>query len=309
MSKLLGIGSTGSEVSAVQTELNRSIVPPLKVDGIYGPKTEKAVRHFQKAVGFHGRDVDGVVGPKTTTALFQVFDMKISGNLIPRANSSTASSFPTGKPAVVNRTPAPTLAPSPSLKANDPTELPKRFQSTLQFGFQDSNRDGRGLQAQLGFTFRTRDYYPNSGVNTIYHGMHWETMFAPVLGIPLPSSMIYTGQIGVTVQPVTDWFVLSDRLHLLTPSIGFYGQIPMNHPNATTPSKDDPASHPRLGGFIGLELFHLDIVKDRLAIGISGQESAYWDFKDRKVIWDPSVLGFLQITFGSWSQYKPLPKP
>jgi hypothetical protein len=83
-----------------------------------------------------------------------------------------------------------------------------------------------------------------------------------------------------------------------------YGQIPLNH--SSDPSRDDPASHKRLGGYVGLELFHVDVIKDRLAIGISGQESAYWDFKDKRLIWDPSVLGFLQWTFGSWSKYKPL---
>jgi hypothetical protein len=304
MGKLLRNGSTGAEVSAVQTELNRCLTPRLKVDGIYGPKTEAAVRHFQKAVGFRGRDVDGIVGPKTTLALFQIFDMKICGKLTPSPNHPAA---PVNPPNTANQLPKPMPLLANQTKANDPEELPKRFQLSSQFGFQESRRDGPGLQAQLGLTFRSRNYFPNSGANTIYHGLHFEAMFAPVIGIPLPPSSIYTGQLGVTVQPVTDWLVLWDRLHLLTPSVGIYGQIPFNHGADSIPPKDDPASHPRLGGFVGLELFHVDIIKDRLAIGISGQESGYWDFKDRRLFWDPSVLGFLQGTFGSWSQYKPLP--
>jgi hypothetical protein len=134
-------------------------------------------------------------------------------------------------------------------------------------------------------------------------------MFAPVLGIPLPPSSIYTGQLGITVQPVTDWLVLWDRLHLLTPAFGIYGQIPLNHPTGSIPVVDDPASHSRLGGFVGLELFHVDIVKDRLAIGVSGQESGYWDLHDHTFVWDPSILGFLQGSFGAGPRYKPLRKP
>ncbi len=308
MGKLLRQGSAGPEVKALQTQLNKYVTPPLKVDGRFGPKTEAAVRHFQKAAGFHGRDVDGVVGPKTTLALCQIFDMKIRGTLTAKQNppNVTPPVNPPGKPVVkpANQMPKPMPVPANLTKANDPTDLPKRFQGNLQAGFQDSKRDGPGLQTQLGLTFRSRDYFPNSGANTIYHGMHSETVFAPlVLGIPLPPSSIYTGQLSVTVSPVTDWLVLGDRLHLLTPSVGVYGQIPLNQSSDPT----DPAGHQRLGGFAQLELFHFDIVKDTLAIGISGQESGYWDFKDRRLIWDPSVLGFMQWTFGSWSKYKPLP--
>lgn len=307
MVKILRRGSHGREVAAVQKELNRCVTPRLVEDGAYGPKTENAVRHFQKAAGFKGRDVDGEVGPKTMVALFQIFDMKICGTLTPKPNqpaNPTPVNPPTTKPPSNDTLPKRFPLLSDQTKANKPDELPRRYQLTGQFGYQDSQRDGQGLQAQLGFTFRSRDYYPNSGANTIYHGLHTETMITPVLGIPLSPSSIYTGQLGVTVQPVTDWFVLWDRLHLLTPSIGIFGQIPLNSGN---PLMDDPASHPRLGVNVGVELFHIDLIKDRLAIGVSGQESGYWDFRDRKLFWDPSVLGFLQFGFGAGPRYQPPP--
>jgi hypothetical protein len=49
-----------------------------------------------------------------------------------------------------------------------------------------------------------------------------------------------------------------------------------------------------------VELFHVDIIKDHLAFGVSGQESGYWDFTDHRMYFDPSILGFLQgsISFG-----------
>ncbi len=57
----------GADVTAVQTELKDKGYDPGGVDGFYGPKTEAAVKAFQKA---RGLEVDGIVGPKTWEALF-----------------------------------------------------------------------------------------------------------------------------------------------------------------------------------------------------------------------------------------------
>jgi Putative peptidoglycan binding domain/D-alanyl-D-alanine carboxypeptidase len=60
-------GSTGPSVSALQQRLNElGANPPLEVVGIFGPKTEAAVKAFQAA---HGLEADGVVGPLTRQAL------------------------------------------------------------------------------------------------------------------------------------------------------------------------------------------------------------------------------------------------
>jgi peptidoglycan hydrolase-like protein with peptidoglycan-binding domain len=64
-------GSTGDAVRGVQEEFqfrNLSGNPNmgLQVDGIFGPKTDAAVRGFQKALGIA---VDGIVGPVTWRAL------------------------------------------------------------------------------------------------------------------------------------------------------------------------------------------------------------------------------------------------
>lgn len=83
---MLQRGSRGGCVKQLQYELNmvRNRTPgtpgyfeELVVDGIYGEKTEKAVKKFQRThtVRINGRDqklrVDGIVGPKTWKAIYQ----------------------------------------------------------------------------------------------------------------------------------------------------------------------------------------------------------------------------------------------
>jgi tetratricopeptide (TPR) repeat protein len=65
----LRVGSTGDDVKDVQSTLNgRSDVPTaLEVDGIFGPKTGKAVRELQAANA--PLVVDGIVGPRTRAVL------------------------------------------------------------------------------------------------------------------------------------------------------------------------------------------------------------------------------------------------
>lgn len=58
-------GSRGEAVKTLQTALNNKGYA-LNVDGIFGPKTELAVRAFQAK---NGLAVDGIVGPKTWTKL------------------------------------------------------------------------------------------------------------------------------------------------------------------------------------------------------------------------------------------------
>lgn len=61
-------GSQGKEVRQLQELLNEVLdeKPPLKVDGIFGPKTNARVVAFQKQAKLAP---DGIVGPKTNRAL------------------------------------------------------------------------------------------------------------------------------------------------------------------------------------------------------------------------------------------------
>jgi murein L,D-transpeptidase YcbB/YkuD len=67
-------GSVGPAVRAVQDQINfrnNRNGHTLDVDGIFGPKTQAAVRAFQQAMAqeFRGFPVDGIVGPLTWQAL------------------------------------------------------------------------------------------------------------------------------------------------------------------------------------------------------------------------------------------------
>ena len=63
---MLSNGSNGAEVEALQTALKAAGHDCGAVDGIFGPKTEAAVRAFQEA---NGLQADGIAGPKTSAAL------------------------------------------------------------------------------------------------------------------------------------------------------------------------------------------------------------------------------------------------
>lgn len=61
----LRVGSRGPAVTQLQRDLS-SLGYPLTADGIFGPKTDAAVRRFQRD---HGLTVDGIVGPQTRAAI------------------------------------------------------------------------------------------------------------------------------------------------------------------------------------------------------------------------------------------------
>jgi N-acetylmuramoyl-L-alanine amidase len=73
-SGILKRGSKGEGVKQLQNALNAVYFKCGKVDGIYGPKTEDAVRRFQKV--YLPYEVDGVYGPNTMKKLKAVLKSK-----------------------------------------------------------------------------------------------------------------------------------------------------------------------------------------------------------------------------------------
>jgi hypothetical protein len=65
-SRLLRRGDRGDDVQELQRLLQQAGYDPGAIDGIFGPKTEAAVKAFQQA---HSLEADGIVGPLTRAAL------------------------------------------------------------------------------------------------------------------------------------------------------------------------------------------------------------------------------------------------
>jgi peptidoglycan hydrolase-like protein with peptidoglycan-binding domain len=63
-------GSKGEAVKRLQQSLYQLGYDPGTVDGIFGPKTESAVKAFQRSAGI---DVDGIVGEITWTTIEESF--------------------------------------------------------------------------------------------------------------------------------------------------------------------------------------------------------------------------------------------
>ena len=63
---MLARGSSGLQVEVLQKALAHFGINPGPIDGLVGPKTEAAVKKFQKAEKL---EVDGIVGPKTLAAI------------------------------------------------------------------------------------------------------------------------------------------------------------------------------------------------------------------------------------------------
>ncbi len=74
------VGSTGSEVKAIQERLKERGLYHGSIDGIYGSQTEQAVKRFQKQQGLAA---DGIAGPLTLKKL------DISIGQIPQATEET----------------------------------------------------------------------------------------------------------------------------------------------------------------------------------------------------------------------------
>ena len=75
--KTIKYGNKGSEVKTLQEALNKTAPYGLKPDGIFGAKTEAAVRDYQRRQGL---SIDGIAGPKTWSKLgFETADEVTAG--------------------------------------------------------------------------------------------------------------------------------------------------------------------------------------------------------------------------------------
>ena len=86
----VGNGSAGGEILDIQIKLDALGYDVGGNDGIFGPRTEAAVREFQRA---NGLDVDGIIGPQTHRALDNLqnpWEAIDAGSLDPMVRSTPA---------------------------------------------------------------------------------------------------------------------------------------------------------------------------------------------------------------------------
>ena len=76
-SVVLKVGSSGAQVKTLQTKLNNWGYDAGTVDGIFGSKTQAAVKRFQQK---NGLVADGIVGAKTAAALGMTLTSSSSSN-------------------------------------------------------------------------------------------------------------------------------------------------------------------------------------------------------------------------------------
>jgi hypothetical protein len=83
MDRTICQGMRGDDVRALQDVLNFHVRrgEPLKVDGVFGPKTHARVLQFQKA---NSLTADGLVGPKTKAQLYEVTELPVPLVFMPR---------------------------------------------------------------------------------------------------------------------------------------------------------------------------------------------------------------------------------
>jgi N-acetylmuramoyl-L-alanine amidase len=87
----------GDDIAALQTRITEMGFDCGRVDGIYGPRTESAVKEFQKSVG---ATVDGKCGPATIIALIRL--TKIVSGGVPSTLRQNATQQSRG-PALANK--------------------------------------------------------------------------------------------------------------------------------------------------------------------------------------------------------------
>jgi peptidoglycan hydrolase-like protein with peptidoglycan-binding domain len=95
--EMLSNGSRGDAVKALQGKLQAMGLNPGTVDGVFGPKTDQAVRRYQEQKGLQ---VDGIAGPETFTSLGMMGDDKPAAvETVRQPEPTEASVAPQAPPA------------------------------------------------------------------------------------------------------------------------------------------------------------------------------------------------------------------
>ena len=122
---LLRQGSRGADVKALQAQLG---MPAAEQDGIFGPKTEQAVRNFQTSMGLQ---VDGIVGPQTRAAIANseaagaaTRDAPYNPQPVPQTPTQRRAQQQAPQTAAPQTSPRPQARPAPQTSTQQTTQGP-----------------------------------------------------------------------------------------------------------------------------------------------------------------------------------------
>jgi peptidoglycan hydrolase-like protein with peptidoglycan-binding domain len=264
------LGDSGNDVRELQHTLQLLATagdPPLVETGVFDEATRLAVLSFQRRR--HLRRADGVVGPETQAALYLVqrVRLRISGPATAAGHTSTAPALPNRVDHVV-----PVGGEAP----------PGAYQIQIQSGGGISLDGNLSGQLALTFVVRTPRWRGSSPLSDDPHTEHsWTTA---LIGSGTGSGVQIAYQVALAD------LVAFGRAHLLTLFYSPYVSIPF------TPS---PTNGVQIGLQGGVQM-GIDLVPNRLQIGLQGSLAAFYDFGTRSFSADGGALLFLQgmIEFG-----------
>jgi peptidoglycan hydrolase-like protein with peptidoglycan-binding domain len=117
--EMLSNGSRGDAVKALQAKLQAMGFNPGTVDGVFGPKTDQAVRRYQEQ---NGLQIDGIAGPETFTSLGMMGDDEPAAVETLRHPEPTEASAPPQMPVTETQAPSGIEAmPSAEKEAEEPS--------------------------------------------------------------------------------------------------------------------------------------------------------------------------------------------
>ncbi|MBM7635026.1 peptidoglycan-binding protein [Geomicrobium sediminis] len=144
----LSLEDEGELVEDLQSKLQNKGFDPVYVDGIFGPRTEEAVRDFQSAAGI---SVDGIAGPDTFGQLMY--------NDAPVANNNRSEEEPVAK----EEEPAEETQ-SEETVASESTEPTESTESSSSESASSSNESPEGTTMTMEATAYTADCEGCSGI-------------------------------------------------------------------------------------------------------------------------------------------------
>lgn len=261
--RTLRSGDSGNDVRALQHTLRLLTAagdPPLVETGVFDEATRRAVLSVQRRRQL--RRVDGVVGPETQAALYLVqrVRLQISGP------ATTAGAATTG-PALLNRVDhvVPVGGDAP----------PGVYQIQLHGGGV-SLGDDLGGQLSLTFLVRTPRWRGGSLLGDDPHTEHSGT--TTIVGDGAG------GGVQIAYQVALADLVAFGRAQLL----------PLFHsPHVSAPFTPSPTSGAQIGLQGGVQM-GIDLVPNRLQLGIQGSLAAVYDFGTRRFSADAGAILFLQ---------------